>query len=423
MRIQTAHPWDATFLVNQLVIEQHADELECDWRRRDRATQAPHYTLKDLLRVDGVAQAHLDALHIANDAGWKAMEALGFDEDGLVFSAAVLALWAKNEDWLQVVVDAACGSEELERGLISALGWLPFETVAHRLRQFLAAQSPILQRIGIAGFAVHRQDPGIALQVAARSDNEPLKARAFKACAELGRRDLGAELVAGVRSESESTRFWAAWSLCRLKHHNGVVLDSLGDVALAQGRYADRAMAMRVRLSDPHAAKEWCRQLRKSPEHHRLGVLGMGILGDPELIPEIIASTQVVSAARVAGAAFADITGIDLDYEDLDGTDPRSEDEQDENDLPWQDDDHIWPLTEEAFTWWSKNKERFVVGKRYLMGKPIDTRSLDQVLRNGTQRQRHMAAVELGIRSPLSVLFPVCARASHQHKLLATWTS
>ncbi len=420
-------PWLTSFMHNDIALEQHADELEFDWVRRDRSAQAPHYRLKDLVRVDAETEAQIDALICARDAGWQAVENLGFSQDGMVFSGAILALQAKSEDYLQIVIDAACGNPILERGLIAAFGWLPFDQVASQLRRFLGAQSTILQRIAIAGFAVHRQDPGIALQAAATSQDLTLQARALKACGELGRRDLAAELSAGVRNPDEPVRFYAAWSLARLGLPSAVVLDCLRDVAIANGPYAVRAACMLVRNLKLQPAKDWCRQLRQSEHHQRLGIIGLGVIGDPEAIPELLAATQVLELARVAGGAFADITGIDLDYEDLDEEDPRRIDLKDassnapteeEIELPFEDEHLCWPNTAAAFVWWNEHRGQYAPGKRHLRGKPIEQQWLNVVLREGTQQQRGMAAIELGILSPTAALFPVLARARKQQSLL-----
>jgi hypothetical protein len=56
---------------------------------------------------------------------------------------------------------------------------------------------------------------------------------------------------------------------------------------------------------------------------------------------------------------------------------------------------------------------------RYLLGRPIDDEAwLEHVLREGFQRQRAAAALELAIRRPTEPLFNVAAPAWRQKKLL-----
>ncbi len=413
MRRIASKPWNISFLTNDIVIEQHADEVDSDWKRRDRAVAAPHYALKDLVRIDEAVDAHLEGLQNAEQRGWEILQTLGFEEPGQVFAGTAIALQHGDASWLEAMLAATQEDPELERGFISALGWLPFANVSTYLRSLLQSQSPAIQRLGIAGFAIHRQDPGIALQVAVRSTHLPLSARAIRASAELGRRDLTNELIVALQSPHEELRFEAAWALARLGQRGAVVLDHLEQTALGMGPHAQAALDMRLRCMDLQSGTLWCRQLRDLG-NLRLATIGFGIVGDPALIPELLALTQVVQLARVSGASFADIAGINLDYEDLDGVDPRSEEEQDEMDLPAKDSQHVWPLTSECFAWWTKHESRFQPGQRYLMGLEITPASLEQVLRKGTQRQRGMAALELGLRAPTTPLFAVKAPAKQQ---------
>lgn len=77
------------------------------------------------------------------------------------------------------------------------------------------------------------------------------------------------------------------------------------------------------------------------------------------------------------GVAFSMITGVDIAYEDLEGEwqeefnagpseNPEHEDFEMglDKDLPWSDPELI-------HQWWSKNKNNFQNGTKYLCGKPI----------------------------------------------------
>ena len=55
------------------VISQHAEEASFLWLLRDGAVRDPHYSLKDLAKLDGRVEAHLDGLRIAGEAGWEVM--------------------------------------------------------------------------------------------------------------------------------------------------------------------------------------------------------------------------------------------------------------------------------------------------------------------------------------------------------------
>ena len=67
---------------------------------------------------------------------------------------------------------------------------------------------------------------------------------------------------------------------------------------------------------------------------------------------------------------------------------------------------------------WDKNRGLFQNGTRYLLGKPITIEWLKSVLRDGRQRQRAAAALELAIRNPGQPLFNVAAPGFRQQQIL-----
>jgi uncharacterized protein (TIGR02270 family) len=141
------------------VVSQHAEEAAFLWLLRDQAVSAPHYKLRHLARLDDRVEAHLDGLRIAGEAGWEIVRA----ESGEVFAAAVPALESGKESRFHAVVEIARDAPSSVRGLISALGWVPGDSVATRLGELLRSSDPRLRSAGIAGSVARAQDPGIAL--------------------------------------------------------------------------------------------------------------------------------------------------------------------------------------------------------------------------------------------------------------------
>ena len=122
--------------------------------------------------------------------------------------------------------------------------------------------------------------------------------------------------------------------------------------------------------------------------------------------------------ARVAGEAFAMITGAELAYQDLDRPWPEgftagpTEDPSDENVEMDADENLPWPDQAKIAVWWQANQQRFEHGTRHLIGNPMTLGWLGHVLRAGYQRQRAAAALELAIRQPGTPLFEVRALVS-----------
>ena len=78
----------------------------------------------------------------------------------------------------------------------------------------------------------------------------------------------------------------------------------------------------------------------------------------------------------------------------------------------------FWPDPVAVRKWWEGHQGGFSSGTRYLVGQPIGPESLGRVLREGYQRQRAAAALELAIMTPGKPLFEVRAPGFRQQRLL-----
>ena len=78
-----------------------------------------------------------------------------------------------------------------------------------------------------------------------------------------------------------------------------------------------------------------------------------------------------------------------------------------------------FPDVEKIQAWWDKNSHRFQPGTRYFMGAPVTREHCIDVLKNGYQRQRILAAHYLCLLDPGTPLFNTSAPAWRQQKLLA----
>ena len=161
----TDDPLHLKALMIPVVVAQHAAEAAFLWLLRDVAAQAPHYSLDDLARLDDRLDAHMDGLRIAADAGWEICEeALREENDsGALFAAAVLAFESGDHDHIQAVLDLGTISDDLFRGVVSALGWLSYVHAEKHITELLTDSAPALRRIGIAASSIHRKDTGQVL--------------------------------------------------------------------------------------------------------------------------------------------------------------------------------------------------------------------------------------------------------------------
>ncbi len=405
------------------IVSQHAEEAAFLWLLRCNGIRQPHYALKDLARLDDRVEAHLDGLRVAGEPGWELCKAaLGNEEPGEVFAASVVGFETGIEERIQAVLDVVQQKPELSAGLISALGWIPFDQVASQSQQLLRAESPVERTVGLAAYAVHRQDPGTVLKHALSSTDLVLKARALKAAGELGRINLIPAIKAELTAEDLTCRYWAGWSAALLGEPAAV--PELQRLVESGHPERETASAMALRRMSIDQAQAWLKILASSPKTLRLAVQAAGVIGDPANIPWLIQEMADSPMARVAGESFTFITGIDLAYDDLDTDKPEgfdagpTENPEDENVEMDPDEDLPWPSPQLIEKWWFAHRLEFKNGTRYLCGQPMTIESLTQVLRTGKQRQRRAAAIELAIRQPGTPLFNTSAPGFRQQTLL-----
>jgi uncharacterized protein (TIGR02270 family) len=405
------------------VLEQHTEEAAFLWVLRDSAVYEPHYALSDLSKLDNRLDAHIDGLRIAGGPGWEiCKEALAWEEAGEIFTAGVLAFESGIEERIQVVLEAVGDNYELSRGLISVLGWIPFQQIESHALKFIEDESSALRGIGLAAYSVHRQDPGKPLTNSLTDSDIALRARALRSVGELGRKDLVLFLKDHLNEENENCRYFAARSAAIFGDASAIPV--LRSIAVNGGAHAEKSCALALRTMALPDSLEWLRELAQEPDHKRLAVTGYGVLGDPMSVSWLIQMMAVPELARAAGESFTMITGVDIAYEDLEGEWSEgfeagpTESPEDEDVEMDPDEDLSWPEPELISEWWNKNKNNFRNSTRYLCGKPINEEQCQHVLRYGYQRKRAAAAIELAIMNPGQSLFEIRAPGFRQQRLL-----
>jgi uncharacterized protein (TIGR02270 family) len=401
------------------IVEQHAEEAAFLWVLRNEATRAPNYDLASLAELDERIDAHLDGLRVAGAAGWdECRRQLAWRERGEVFAAGCIALQSRIGRRLDIVLEVAGDSVERSRGLIGALAWLPYEEVAASLTAYCQSQEPIVRRIGLGAAAAHRRDPGRVLEEAIHSSHPALRARAVRAAAQLGRRDLLDLITAAATEDTNEVQFWRAWSALLLGDTG--CLGPLWTMALAGGPYAEAACDVAARRMKPNDARTMQRELARMNNGTRRAIVVSAALGDPALVPWLIEQMEHEPHARKAGEAFTTITGVELPGAGLAAMRPEEfeagpNDDPNDDDVAIDPDEHLpWPRPRVVAQWWAKRQHEFASGSRYLAGMPISASALREILLRGRQRQRKAAAVELLLLQPDQPLFEVCARADVQ---------
>ena len=423
-------PSEISALINYEVVEQHAEETAFQWFLRDQAVSAPHYTLPDMIELDGYIEANLDGLRAARETGWRfCEEALVLRGPGEIFAGAVLAFESENEAKIGRVFQCDYSSLLFQRPLISALGWLEFDLVRRLVRDCFSSSDPFVRRIGVGAAAAHRKDPKDFLKKALADSEAKLRSRALKAAGELGRKDLIPPLLEHLGDPDPDCRFYGAWSAARLGDRSKSVLTVLRDFSERMERYSESAVQIAVRCLPLSTAKSWFRHLAKDPDTRRHAIVAAGAIGDPELVPDLIGLMSDQKLARVAGESLINITGVDFVYEDLETDQPEDfevgpTDNPDDDDVETDpDEDLLWPDVDLVASWWDRVQGNYHAGHRYLRGKPINRETLLEAIKVGLQRQRIAAALELALSAPERPLFEVRAPARRQQLEYKQWIS
>lgn len=407
------------------LVEQHVSEAAFLWGQRDAGSRSPGYDLDDLADLDEQLEAHLDGLRIADDVGWKlALEALEEEiEPGEAFVAAKLALDRNDLKGFALVLDKVGEEEALWRALPAAIGFCPLDPMGKVLRAMVAPEVPaLLKRMGIAGHAVHRIDPGDPLESALHDEDRALRLQALRAVGDLAATRLADQLGPHMKGEDPEARFWASHSAALLGQRAGVM--GLQRFAEADdGPLGDRAAQLAACLLEPDAALSWLTGL-DAAGRRRTALIGAATAGLPGLLPWIATCMEDEEHARRAGNAFYAITGVPIDDElEADGPEEPDEEPDDEVDaLPESDDpdeDLDWPDPEGVVAWIEQEQPQ-KAAPPVLLGQPIARDWLERVLRDAPQPQRQLAAWLRFREGTDAMPFPVSAPASEQRSKLPT---
>jgi uncharacterized protein (TIGR02270 family) len=260
--------------------------------------------------------------------------------------------------------------------------------------------------------------PGLGQALA---DLAPLvRARAARTAGELGRTDLRPALNALLTDDDEECRFWAAWSAGRLGTTQG--MRDLAIFARSAGRWADDALALLLRRLTVERAHAFVSPLNRDPARRSAVIQATGWIGDALYVPWLIGQTNEPAVARVAGDAFATITGADI-------ADLRSAQTADQpaqpNDNPLDENVALdvdagieRPDPEKLAQWWEVNRGRFTPGTAYFLGIPKESTDWITAISRSSQGHRRAASLELALRNPDEAMFEVRARGDLQRQLL-----
>jgi uncharacterized protein (TIGR02270 family) len=411
------------------VIGQHAEEAAFLAVLRDSVVIAPHVRLRDVAALDERLEAHLDGLRIAGDEGWLVVRGqLADGEAGEVFSAAVLAFDPLDYVRVSDVLASAGENPDLARAVTAAVARIPPESGSAIASDFLRSAEPVWRRAGVAACTILGQFPGDLLGQLLYDRDPLVRARSLRAAGELGLMEYREIASRACSDENAECRFWGAWTSVRLGDREVCPL-LCGRAESPMARRATVGAVLAARAMPLAHALDWHGRLRDAPLLRRIAIQVAGAIGDPCLVPWLIDQMIDSASMRCAGEAFTLITGADLAAEGIEQERPAAmenvpNDDAEDDRVEMDPDERLaFPAAASVRKWWSQQEGRFVRGARYLLGQPVSEESAWDVLRNGRQRQRSAAALELGLLHPDRPLFEVRALAALQFEMLGTGNS
>jgi uncharacterized protein (TIGR02270 family) len=406
------------------VVQQHADDAAALASNRLALVDAPYATLQRLRRYDQRLASHLDGLMIAGESARVFVDAaLETPSSGAVFLVTRRALDEHDDAELDKILGLVQAVQGIGAGLLSAFEWAEPTRLQGTAASLLRDQDGFRRMVGVAACAMHRVDPGLVSGQYLQDADPTVRARSFRAAGELGLAELVSSCgAASCGDDGPEVQFWAAWSAVLLGDRN-IALDVLTKHGLAPGAYRARSLRLVLQAMSSSASHSILRQLARDPQI-RWVIHGSGIAGDPVYVPWLIKRMAEPNTARLAGEAFTLITGVDLGAAALDLPAPENfesgpnDDPDDENVEMDPDDGLPWPDSDRIQRWWVENAKRFQTGTRYFMGAPVTHEHCIEVLKNGYQRQRILAAHYLCLLDPGTPLFNTSAPAWRQQGLL-----
>lgn len=406
------------------IYEPVADDASFLWVLRSTVVNQPDYNSSDLSTLDARIDAAFNALMTAPEDSWEICSAaMSIQQSGELFAAANVAFRSLDVRKIQQVVEVGIQSKETLTGLSGALAWLPGRLCHSWIKKFLTSKDLDHKYLAITVCSLRREDPREYLTAIVQRDDciahKLLYARSLRLIGELKRYDLLPAVQIAMQSQDSTILFWATWTSILLGNKSDI--SNLKTFVLHENPYQVRAVDLAFRVLPVEEAREWINLLAKNPGQIRLVIRASAILGDPHAINWLITQMRIPTLMRLAGEAFATITGIELEENklaleelpQLDDQLPTTAANEDltDDDLNVGDDDRLpFPNSDKIAAVWQRYQQRFIPGRRYFMGQHLTSDHLSSIYANGNQRQRRAAALELALLQPEQFLLNYAAK-------------
>ena len=402
------------------LIRRHAEDAAFYWGLIDASVNSPRLSLAGLSQFIDLLDAHLEGLQIAGQDGWApclaALERWRKPADAFVCAHQAFSLNEASavEAFLAQI---RAHPDELLRGAISALAWLPTEQAAAIIRQWTGADSDVIAQVAALRSAALRDTDasGLLAQPVERfleSQDAHIRAAACRvAAASTHRAPLAAALTTCLGDPAIAVRAEAAIALHVLGRQTPR-RDGEAGIALADA-FWQCVVEQVVVLNEStgwyrHQAlrrlRRWVRNLATMiPLGHdkipalldymppRISLQFIAYHGDPAHLAYVIARMSDPDTCRYAGWVWQTITGVDLGSAGLSLPEPALSVNNEGICEARLDADHGLPLPDmDAIA--RKSTATLPVGQRCLSGQVLTPLFALTVLETAPQARRSVAS-------------------------------
>jgi hypothetical protein len=344
------------------LVRRHVEDASFYWAQHDASAYSPRLSLSGLARFSDLLDAHLEGVLVAGSAGWPptlgALER--WKQPGEAFVCAYAALHRGDMAQLDALLEIVrARPDELLRGVISALAWVPQASalafVSHwtqgdsdsvmqvaalralALMEATALQTALSQPLKHFLASADAHVRAAACRVAANAQSDPQLDLALRTCLQDLNLAVRAQAAIAVARRACRARFDAAKNQLHpyAKADANNRAEQSNDVGLLAAETLWQCIVSQVSLVAEHSGwyrKQALRRLNRWVQHlagmiplgnpqltallafmpARVGLRFVVYHGDPAHLPYVLTHMTEPETARYAGWVWQTVTGVDL---------------------------------------------------------------------------------------------------------------
>jgi len=389
-------PWD--------IYEEHLSEAAWLWGNWENALDSAVYALGDVaVGPEERLLAHLDGLVLGGQpvAQKLLVPALTGDDLGGIAAAAWVLVQAEDADHQDIVVEALASAEPPAQAAIGRALYLAPRADLSRLIPLFHTGAPLVRAMIFDVFGTREPDwVREHIDPAMRSGQPPLVAAAVRAIRNLRERALLDYVTIASQADDIEVRLEAmrtglsfavkaAWDECRI-------------FAGGIGQMCRLPLGLLATSPDPND-RAFVRGKARNADDAEVGMhalWALGFAGDADSADILVQAMADEEKSRVAGEAFAAITGLVMAGElakpgETQGPDVAEVADEDPPPTVRPEDFLPEPRAEQVKKWWDKERRRYVPGIRYAGGQPRSPATLRTALIGGACWRREVFLLEL----------------------------